>query len=119
MTFIHQFNDFMLPLFGKEGWQTFEIVSGFLLTLTCIMQRMRVDIYRNDRDTMPWFAKKILQSGLFIQMMIGLLAMVDGYASMMENTVHILFIISCIASIMVKSGVFLNISSKNVEGKLS
>lgn len=110
MSFIVEFNNLFVPLLSSEGWNVLEVLFGILIVIGCLLQRAWMDIFQTSNNIISYYATKVGQIGLYGQMMMGLMSIVDGYNNFEGNTAHVMIVLWVMASTLVKYGAYLNAS---------
>lgn len=105
-TIIEFINYYSLSLLVQDSWNFFELLSGIIIIVVCIIQRVWMQTYSSSNTMLPYYIIKLCQVGLFGQMAMGLMAISDG-SSNINNIVamHIIILFWCVFSSMAKMGV--------------
>lgn len=107
--FIQELNDFLFLIFNKQTWDIIQIIFAFLVFFGSIQQRVHMDIFKSGSDFIPYSIIKIGQIGLYGQMMLGIITMVDGYTGLLYGYSHPLVALWVISSSFVKFNIYYNI----------
>lgn len=100
MQFLQDFNQFFCAWISYDIWNMIQIISSIILLIGCILQRVHLEGFKS--NSMWWYLSKIGQIGLFGQMMMAILAIVDGYYSIQIGHAHVIIALWALSSAMVK-----------------
>jgi hypothetical protein len=110
MEMIIELNDYLAQMLSVDVWHDLEVASGFLLFFACLFQRIFLFSLQSKGGSAGWTITKIGQLGSWLQMMLGLLTLVDGLDLILHNfptmNVHVLMTLWAIASVMMKAKIF-------------
>ena len=109
MTFIQDVNIFMTTILSIDTWNVIEIIAGFSVFFGCLLQRVNQDIFQTTGNIRGNFIVKVGQLGLYGQMMMGLLTIIDGYYNYQNGSSHTMIALWALSSCLVKYSVYLNL----------
>jgi hypothetical protein len=103
-SFLYQTNHAISPFLSISTWSYMEIIIGVILFLMCLYARVNDPKFTSQNTTRGFIETKIIQFGLFLQMLISIFAIVDGYQiELTQNEPHIMLIILLFSSICIKA----------------
>ena len=107
MTFLQEFQAFMLYIISGDVWNTIEMIASSIVIYVCLQQRVHTHIYKSSYQTVNKYIIKIGQFGLYLQMMISLMTLVDGYDNFHDGQAHTLITLWVFSIALVKTNIWL------------
>lgn len=115
MNIIIEFNRFLEHYTSYDFWNLVEGYFGIGVILSCIMQRSWFEDFSSIKSTQIYSAVKIGQLGLYIQIMMGIVSIIDAYYNEEYHTCHPLMALWCIGITLTKYSIYLRLFNKNIE----
>jgi hypothetical protein len=112
MTLLGAINLYLESIIYFGIWNLLEMYAGFFLFLACIFQRATLAIFSTKKSPYLYFAVKLGQIGLYLQMMMGLIASVDGYFCNIEHVSHAFTGLCCLGVCLTKFSVYFKVFLK-------
>jgi hypothetical protein len=108
MTFIQEFQTFMLYIISPDIWNYLEMIASIIVIYVCLQQRVYNHIYKSSTTSISKYIIKVGQFGLYMQMMMALLTLVDGYLNFHDGGAHTLLTLWVLSIGLVKMNVWLS-----------
>lgn len=97
-------NYYIAPIFSFNTWTEIEMTLGVLLLIICLYTRAYDSRFASANNGVRGFLKiKTIQFGLYLQMLVCLFSIVDGYQMVFHNQEpHIVLMVFLFSSILIK-----------------